>query len=412
MLVVAYLLRLLPAQSRWALVIVPASGTALLAASKTVYWYLPLLAPFLVLAVWRANLLLRFAAGALIVAGFLFFKSGILMGQENWWSNPTMSWLPLGYSFVMFSSLALLIEGGPRHKIAYSLMPFSLVSGPFLQAPQMGPTLSGQKPPVLDGAMLLINGFFKKVLADNIQLHVIPLLGDSLVDSWLRLLLMGARFYCDFSGYTDMARGYARIAGYDLPVNFRLPFLSWTIQEFWARWHVSLGEWFRRYFFNPLSAKLWLKTQGRLSPAFVNRLVLILTVMLIAFWHGMSMQFWLWGLLTALFLMVPWPSKIWMWPFTLYIVFWTQALILSPSISQWWHHIGLAHGLKTGMASSISWEMGVFTVAVLVLPHFFDSFSEKQGTKMILVRSLIAAAQILLLIPFAGVGVPFVYSRF
>lgn len=412
LLLVALLLRQFPRQTLFSLTFLGLAGVLLLAASGAKHWYLPLAAPILVLTVWRLNRIAKVIVGALIIGTFFALKSGWVTGQDGSWSNPALTSLPLGFSFVMFTCLSLLIEGGRRSVICYSLMPFNLVAGPFLQANQLENMIGSQKPTVLDGVLLLTNGLFKKTLADNIQTHLIPVLSDSVADSWLLLLLMAARFYCDFSGYSDMARGYARIAGYDLPINFSLPYLSRTVQEFWSRWHISLGEWFRRYVFNPLAAFLWIRLNERLSPLLVNRLALVCTVLLVAIWHGLDLRFWLWGALTALVLLVPWPRKIWMWPITLYFIFWTQALILSPTISQWWYRFGLAHGLTSGYIGSWSWEMLAFTGVALTLPHLFDGLSDRQTLKMISVRVFIAGLQFFLIIPFSGTGVPFVYSGF
>src|SRR6185503_18846655 len=111
---------------------------------------------------------------------------------------------------------------------------------------------------------------------------------------WLGLLAYTLQIYCDFSGYSDMAIGSAKMMGYDLPENFRMPYLSGNITEFWRRWHMTLSNWLRDYLYIPLGGNR--RGPGR---TYVN---LFLVMFLGGLWHGAEWKFALWGSLHGLLL--------------------------------------------------------------------------------------------------------------
>jgi alginate O-acetyltransferase complex protein AlgI len=104
---------------------------------------------------------------------------------------------------------------------------------------------------------------------------------------WLGVLAYAVQIYCDFSGYSDMAIGLARILGYEFSINFNLPYLSRSMQEFWHRWHISLSTWLRDYLYIPLGGN----RNGR-ARTYVN---LLITMVLGGLWHGASWTFVFWG---------------------------------------------------------------------------------------------------------------------
>ncbi len=214
--------------------------------------------------------------------------------------------LPLGISFYTFQTLAYTIDVYRRRiepcrdpvelALYVSFFP-QLVAGPIERAGRLLPQLRRTRPPdaalFSAGGRLLLWGCFKKlVLADNLRLHVEPVFGRPEAHGSLTLLLaavaMNAMLFLDFSSYTDIARGSARLFGVELVENFRRPFLARSMNEFLARWHMSLTSWIADYVYSPLSA-------GPPSHARVWRNNL-LTMALFGLWHGASWTFLVWGL--------------------------------------------------------------------------------------------------------------------
>ena len=142
------------------------------------------------------------------------------------------------------------------------------------------------------GGVLALWGLFKKVvIADNLAPLADPVFADPAAfgagDLLAALLAFTFQIYCDFSGYSDMARGIARILGFDLMLNFRLPYFARTPSEFWERWHISLSTWLRDYLYIPLG--------GNRSGARRTLANLVMTMLLGGLWHGASWTFIAWG---------------------------------------------------------------------------------------------------------------------
>ncbi len=213
--------------------------------------------------------------------------------------------LPVGISFFTFNVLGYLIDcfrgkvKPERNLLDYGLyvafFPY-LVAGPIVRAYEFLPQLKAKRefnPQFLwSGMALVLMGLFKKlVLSDNLSVYVNRFYSGPGGFSGAELLLGAYAFtvqiYCDFSGYTDMARGLAYLLGYELPVNFNLPYLAKNPREFWQRWHISLSSWLRDYVYIPLGG-------SRRGPArtYTN----LFAVMLICgLWHGASWHFIAWG---------------------------------------------------------------------------------------------------------------------
>ena len=213
--------------------------------------------------------------------------------------------LPVGISFYTFQTMSYTIDVyrkklDPSDKLievsAYIAFFPQLVAGPIERGAQLLPQFFKQR--VIDlaglrtGAYLFLWGMFKKaVIADNLAIISDPVFqnpqaftsGELLV----ALLAFTFQIYCDFSGYSDMARGIARMMGFNLMVNFKVPYVSRTPSEFWRRWHISLSSWLRDYLYIPLG--------GNRSSEFKTYRNLFLTMLLGGLWHGASWTFVLWG---------------------------------------------------------------------------------------------------------------------
>src|SRR3984885_7919477 len=220
--------------------------------------------------------------------------------------------LPIGLSFHTFQAMSYTIEvyrgkqKAERHFGIYSLyvMYFpQLVAGP-IERPQNLLHQFHEKhrfdaERIQSGLTLALWGLFKKVVvADSLSIYVDAVYGASSHHSGATLLLATYFFaftiYCDFSGYTDIARGVSRVYGIELMKNFDAPYFTLAIAEFWSRWHISLSTWFREYVYIPLGGNR--VTLGR---NFAN---LFFVFMLSGLWHGANWTFIVWGALHGAYL--------------------------------------------------------------------------------------------------------------
>lgn len=222
--------------------------------------------------------------------------------------------LPIGLSFHTFQSMSYTIEvyrgkvpaeRSPLYFALYVMFYPQLVAGP-IERPQnllhqFREHHSFNWTNFAQGMRLMVSGLFKKiVIADRIALVVNTVYahpgkysgGPLLVATWL----FAVQIYCDFAGYTEVARGAARIMGFDLMVNFNRPYLATSIVDFWRRWHISLSTWFRDYLYFPLGGN-----RGSRARTAVN---LALVFLISGLWHGANWTFIIWGALHALFVVV------------------------------------------------------------------------------------------------------------
>lgn len=217
--------------------------------------------------------------------------------------------LPVGISFYTFQSMSYTIDfyrGDIKRESSFvrfatfvSLFP-QLVAGPIERAKNLLPQLYGKpkifKENVTDGLSLFFVGLFKKVaLADFLAIYVDKVYAaPTLFDSPALILAtfaFGWQIYFDFSGYTDMARGIARMMGFNLMLNFNNPYLADSLGDFWKRWHISLSTWFKDYVYIPLG--------GNKKAKFNTYKNMFLTMVISGLWHGAAWTFVIWGFLHA-----------------------------------------------------------------------------------------------------------------
>jgi alginate O-acetyltransferase complex protein AlgI len=221
--------------------------------------------------------------------------------------------LPVGISFYTFQSLSYTIDVyrgrlEPRRNfidVAAFLALFpQLVAGPIERATHILPQVESDRrfdpEQARLGLLLMVWGLFKKlVIADNVavianKVFSLTVPGFALV--WVGTLAFCVQIYADFSAYSDIARGTARLLGFDLMKNFDHPYLSETPTEFWRRWHISLSSWFRDYVYIPLGGN-----RGGKPRLYFN---LFLTFLLSGFWHGASWNYVMWGAYHGLLLVI------------------------------------------------------------------------------------------------------------
>lgn len=316
-----------------------------------------------------------------------------LFGYEMSWTMLNVL-LPVGISFYTFQSMSYTIDvyrGDMKARkglltfiAALSFFP-QLVAGPILRARHILPQLERLPSPtwlgVKHGSLLFTIGLFKKTLADLLATNVSHAFDGgavSLLDSWTGTLAFAAQIYGDFSGYTDMAIGVGMILGFQIPLNFRLPYFASSPVDFWKRWHISLSSWLRDY--------LYISLGGNRNHRYRN---IMITMLLGGLWHGAAWTFVIWGFFHgaiivathALAAMSPFRRfgasaaflpRLLKWAITFYLVligwvfFRAQDLGAALSLLASMHGIGAA---DVGASGNLAF---ILTVAALIVMHFFD----------------------------------------
>jgi len=220
--------------------------------------------------------------------------------------------LPIGLSFHTFQAMSYTIEvyrgnqKAEKHFGIYALYVMfypQLVAGPIERPQNMIHQFHEKKYFNYDNALLGLNlivfGLFKKlVVADRLSVYVNEVYADlgnaNTISAVIACFFFSIQIYCDFSGYSDIARGTAKFMGFDLMLNFNRPYLATSVIEFWTRWHISLSTWFRDYVYIPLG--------GNRNGKFNWYRNLIIVFLLSGLWHGANWTFIIWGGLHAFFI--------------------------------------------------------------------------------------------------------------
>jgi len=238
-----------------------------------------------------------------------------MVSHLGWEVSPLMLnvILPVGISFYTFHGLSYVIDiyknrikaerNFTDYAVFVSFFPL-LVAGPIERATHLLPQIKKQRTfdysQAVDGLRQILWGLFKKiVIADNCAVFTNEIFNNS-ADVNGSSLLLGALFftfqiYGDFSGYSDIALGTARLFGIELLKNFAFPYFSRDIAEFWRRWHISLSSWFKDYLYIPLGGSkggIWMRIRNTFIIFIVS-----------GFWHGANWTFIIWGLLHAIFIL-------------------------------------------------------------------------------------------------------------
>lgn len=243
---------------------------------------------------------------------FLASTAGLLEGLGLSPNLPSLSIiLPVGISFYTFQTMSYTIDvyrrtqepeaGFVRFALFVSFFP-QLVAGPIERARRLLPQLEDRSVTTAgfeEGLMLIARGLFKKVVIADSMARLVDAAyaspgGLGTFGALIAIYGFTLQIYGDFSGYTDIARGSAKLVGVDLMENFAQPYFSRSITEFWRRWHISLSEWLRDYLYIPLGGN----RKGK-NRTMVN---LLLTMLLGGLWHGAAWTFVVWGGLHGLWL--------------------------------------------------------------------------------------------------------------
>ncbi|HED66763.1 MAG TPA: MBOAT family protein [Planctomycetes bacterium] len=348
--------------------------------------------------------------------------------------------LPVGISFYTFQSMSYTIDvyrrelTPTRDFLAFALYVSyfpQLVAGPIERSTNLLPQITKPRRKVTRedvriALLWILLGYFKKVvLADTLGLMVDHAYRHTDEMTGAIMYVAGAGFavqvYCDFAGYTLIARGVSRLLGIDLMRNFRMPFLSRTTNEAWQRWHISLSTWLRDYLYIPLGGS----RGGRL----LRYRNLMLTMLLGGLWHGASWPKVFWGGWNGTILVVGHmmrgdkkPKKptlpTWIRQTTIFMILWITGLVIFRS-----RDMDQAFQVIHMVVTDFRWtpELWLYlkpTLAILGLLYAYHIWQEKEGSEFVLLEThplVRTAAYSFMLITIAVVGFrpsPFIYFQF
>ena len=318
--------------------------------------------------------------------------------------------MPVGISFYTFMAVGYIIDVYKgktepvrhfgKYAIFLSFFP-NISSGPIERAGHFIPQIDKEKSfdydSVVYGARLLMLGMIKKVVIADLMVKYVDAVFNKVPEhsgicfAWATLLYT-FEIYCDFSGYSDMAIGVARMLGFELMGNFRQPYLASSIKEFWGRWHISLSTWFRDYVYIPLGGNRCKKSRRDIN--------LLITFLLSGLWHGASWTFVLWGGIHGAAQIIEnrikeaigltrdreknlsRPVKLLLTILTFLIVSYAWMFFRANSISEALYivrNMFTSFNLKDAMAQmTMSTKSVIKTTAAIVLLMIYDHFNERE----------------------------------
>ncbi|MNW47687.1 Peptidoglycan O-acetyltransferase [compost metagenome] len=271
--------------------------------------------------------------------------------------------LPIGISFFTFQGLSYVVDVyAQKVEVQKNLLKFALfksffpqlIAGPIVRYVDVHDQIDNRVTTVDDfayGVRRFVMGLSKKVIianslgqvADNI--FNLPYYQNSITTAWVGAVCYSLQIYFDFSGYSDMAIGLARMFGFKFKENFDFPYISKTVTEFWRRWHISLSSWFRDYLYIPLGG-------NRKGNVYFN---LFVVFMVTGLWHGAAWNFVIWGLWHGLFLIIERLvkrfdlkikiPKILTWIYTMIIVVIGWVLFRAPDFSYALNYLKIMFGI-------------------------------------------------------------------
>jgi len=352
--------------------------------------------------------------------------------------------LPVGVSFYTFQELSYTIDVYRRElRPARNFIDFALfvsffpqlVAGPIERATALLPQIQVPRPRLTwqnfrSGLWLILLGtFMKVVVADNLA-HMVDAVFDPAAKPVGMEVLFGAygfafQCYCDFAGYSDVARGSARLLGFELMKNFDLPYFATSLREIWRRWHISLTTWLRDYLYIPLG--------GNRGGRWMHYRNLILTMTICGFWHGAAWSYVVFGFLHGVALSIqhalrPWTERLpesgprsWLWKFFGWLFafhLWCLLILVFRSVTveqSWDMALTLLRDPRLGMVREW-WLPFVCFVAPLVL---LEAWQARRSDHEIVLSAVFPVRVLVYSALLAGIvllgedhGQPFVYFQF
>ena len=297
--------------------------------------------------------------------------------------------LPIGISFFTFQSMSYTIDMYlGKIKVQKNVISFTafvnlfpqIVAGPIVRYDDVAAELDNRTinlDLIYEGIVRFITGAGKKVLIANgigqLWNEAFALMGSemSVLTAWLGIIGYTLQIYFDFSGYSDMAIGLGKMMGFNFPENFDYPYLSKSISEFWRRWHMTLGAWFRSYVYIPLG--------GNRCSKWRNVFNLAVVWLLTGIWHGASWNFILWGCLYGVLIIMEklflgkllekLPTAI-RWFYTMLLVVLGWVLFVTPDLSSAFSYMGIMFGSTGILADSTALYLLINYGVMLILGIF------------------------------------------
>ncbi len=313
--------------------------------------------------------------------------------------------LPIGISFFTFQSMSytidmymgkIKVQKNPISFAAFVTLFPQIVAGPIVRYDDIAKELDDRTinlDCIYEGILKFITGVGKKVLiANNIGMLWTSVKGMeaselSVLTAWLGILAFTLQIYFDFSGYSDMAIGLGKMMGFNFPQNFNYPYQSKSISEFWRRWHITLGAWFKSYVYFPLGGS----RKGKGRTVFNLAVVWLLT----GIWHGASWNFILWGVLYGLVIII---EKLFLgkllekipsffsWLYTIVLVILGWVLFDTADISTALGYMGAMFGGGTLVDNTSMYYLmnyGVmFVIGIFACTDIFSRAAEKLKEKL------------------------------
>lgn len=353
---------------------------------------------------------------------------------------------PLGISFITFSAISYLSDVFTGKAKPGSLIDCALyitffpkvVSGPIV----LWRDFVGEFPKrvisidnCVDGVNRIIIGFAKKlILADMFGLYISEIersgaYGIDCPTAWLSALLYMLQIYYDFAGYSDIAIGLAKITGFDFKENFNFPYRSRSISEFWRRWHISLGTWFKEYVYIPLGGSRVSKNRTLLNLAIVFALTGI--------WHGANWTYILWGSINGIMVIIERVAEnkrfyqktpdVLKWLFSMFVTLICWELFRFHHIKDFWNWVLIAIGHITYPSVNFTWEyfldcrllvlvvIGILGATVLgrgSVQEFLRKYENSQAYFIVREIMLLALFTVSILCMINSTYSPFIYFQY
>src|SRR3989339_266239 len=385
-----------------------------------------------------------------------FIVLGSIIGLN--FDTPVMRLLPpAGISFYTFQTLSYTIDVYfNRQKPEKSLIDFALfvtyfpqlVAGPIERASHLLPQITNKRyvnyNMIRSGLTLILIGFFKKIaLADYAADIVEEAFKNPAEESSLFLLkglyLFSIQIYCDFSGYSNIARGVSKLFGIELMENFQTPYFARNIADFWRRWHISLSTWFRDYLFLPIAFSITRKMPKEKyfrirSDKIVYSFAISVTFLVCGLWHGAAWTFVIWGGLHGIYLLVYklWFEKGLKFPakmnskispvikdvvfilITFHLVSFTWIFFRSPDLSLAWEYLAGILSFKGSLNPRVL--LTPFILFALLLPVDYTQYRNYDLLKIsswkVVYKGAYYLIIILSIIILSGNEIPFIYFQF
>lgn len=321
----------------------------------------------------KRSLIVALVANLLILGFFKYY--GFLIDTLNGWFPLKLTYrelpLPVGISFYTFQAISYLIDVyRKKTRSQKSLIRFALyitmfpqlIAGPIVRYVDVERQLANRKIGVSklgSGAMSFLIGLGKKTILANAcgaafeSVSSLPASNLSVLTAWLGCFLFAFQIYFDFSGYSDMAIGLGRMFGFEFQKNFDYPYLSESVSEFWRRWHISLGDWFREYVYIPLGGN-----RCSVSRNIVN---LLIVWGLTGMWHGAAWNFIAWGVYYGILLVFEkyvWGVVVDSWPkilrriYAMVLVLIGWVFFFSPSLGAALRYLSAMFGMGAGFSDA------------------------------------------------------------